>query len=415
MKLVVGIGWASRLVSVSLALVNTRLLVDLAGLQGLAAQAIVASMAPWLMLFNLGLPASTQNLISEWRAQGRALEPLRSTAVRLALAAFFAFVPLAVLAGVAVKHYLLADYPTVATWSIAVACVCFLLVAVSALLTSMLYAEHRGVWPNLMPGIAAILLFAALLTLNHTATHDVNIALAIYFAPGALMALASLRFLDLNWRVGFDRECAEALWKNAKGFLLVAFLGTATLSVDYIILSHTLTHEDLAAYNLNGRMFLVIPVIHAVLLSAAWTPIGDLYATKALAAARRYIWRVVQAGLALALVSGALTVLFAPRLLSMLSGHAVTGSALSLLLLWWTYVTVRAWSDTFYTVLQSFGQTSALRNYLFVQAPVSVGLQLLLGARYGGQGVLVAIILSFVMTCGWYLPWKALRLTAQAA
>lgn len=413
MKRFIGIGWASRLVSVALALVNTRLLVDIAGLQGLAAQAVIASMAPWAMLLNLGLPASTQNLIGDWRARGRALAPLKSTAARLALAALLVFVPVALLAALAMKRLLLADFPAVSTWSVAVACLCFLVTAASSLLTSMLYAEHRVIWPNLAPGVASIVLCGALVAIRSAHLGNVDVAIAIYFVPSALLAFASFRLLELDLTLDFDRECAHALWANARGFLLVSFLGTATLSVDYIILSRILTHEDLAAYNLSGRLFLVIPVIHAVLLAAAWTPIGDLYAKKDLRATRRTIWRVVLAGLTLALASGASTVVFAPWLLTLLSGQAVTHTALSTMLLWWAYVTMRAWSDTFYTVLQSFGLTTALRNYLFVQAPLSVGLQWLLGSLYGGQGVLVAIILSFALTCGWYLPWIALRATTD--
>jgi O-antigen/teichoic acid export membrane protein len=148
-----------------------------------------------------------------------------------------------------------------------------------------------------------------------------------------------------------------------------------------------------------------------VVLGTAWTPISDLYFSGRKQAARwrafRLGWVGVGAGLAwfVVVMAGSSTIF----------GLLTSGKSIELptsfMILWGVLLAVRMWSDSFYTVLQSIGETNILRKYLVCQAFISVVLQWTLGERFGMEGVLVAIILSFALTCVWYLPLKTIVLT----
>jgi hypothetical protein len=158
-------------------------------------------------------------------------------------------------------------------------------------------------------------------------------------------------------------------------------------------------------------MFLVVQAIHAVVLNSAWTPLSDLFFAGKLVDARARAFQLGLTGVLLAAAWSLVVVVGAPffyRVLAPGSGIQVSPVFLGL---WVAYIMMRTWSDSFYIVLQSFGDTAALRGYIVYQAPISIGLQIILGVRFGMEGVLLGIALSFMLTCVWYLPLRTHALT----
>ncbi len=397
-----------------LVIVNTRLLVQLVDTRGFAAHSIIASFATWLALLNLGIPSSVQNLISRWRANHRSLVSLRQVASSLTLICAAVFSPLVLLSAFLVHRYVLVDYSFVSLRALILAFLCMFVGGLGTVYMSMLHAEHRSIWPNFYPAATAVMVFAFLAICRNLAIGDFNFILSAYFLPNALFAVLAFLLLRLRLRVDLEGTLIRQILVAAKGFALLAAMGALTLGLDYTILSRLLPANDVAAYSLTSKMFLVIQAIHAVVLNSSWTPLSDLYFSRQLAAARRRALQLSLIGIALSGFWSLIVVLMAPQLYRLLAPNAVINVPHSLLLLWVGYIVVRVWSDTFYVALQSFGDTSALRKYMLFQAPISVLLQLVLGSRYGMEGLLLGIALSFVLTCAWYLPLRTAALTRVA-
>lgn len=398
-----------------LSLVNTRLLVELTGVAGLAAHSIIVSLTAWLALLNFGVPSGMQNLISERRAQGLSLQTLRDTVTSLTAVGFVAMIPVSIGIAVLTKYYLLAAYPFVATWAVAVACLLLLLSSLGMVFNQMLHAEHRSVWPNVYPSLTALGVSGVLLGLKLVQEGDFNYVLALYFLPSAAVVGLAARQLRLPRRWLLDRDCLAALWQRSRGYLLASSLGTLTLGIDYAILSQLLSEREVATYNLASRFFLVVLTIHAVLLASAWTPMGEMFYRREYLQLKKYVWRLLGVGMSLGTLAGMAILALLPDLVHLLAGPIAPEVPLSLALLWWAYMMVRIWSDSFFTVLQSFGRTDILNRYIPIQALISVLAQVALGSYYGAEGVLLGIMLSFFLTCVWYLPRNGLRLLSAHA
>jgi O-antigen/teichoic acid export membrane protein len=397
-----------------LMIVNTRLLVQLVEMRGLAAHAIIASFITWVALLNFGVPFSVQNLISRFRADGHQLDEIRQTASSITVLLGLAFLPVVLVTAFLVRRYLLADYPFVSFPALAFAFTCLFVGGLGTVYMSMLYAEHRGIWPNVYPAATTFLVFVMLLICKHYAVINFNWILALYFLPNAFFAVLAFNLLGLRLRVHLETALARTIIRDAKGFALIATLGALTLSVDYIILSRILPPTDVATYSLTSKIFLVIQAIHAVVLNSAWTPLSDLFFARKLRAARHRAIQLGALGVTLSVCWSAIVLVAAPHIYRLLAPNSVIQVSSGFLLLWVGYIVIRTWSDSFYIVLQSFGDTKALRRYMFFQAPISIGLQWLLGTRYGMQGILVGVSLSFVLTCAWYLPLRTMAMTRTA-
>jgi hypothetical protein len=65
-------------------------------------------------------------------------------------------------------------------------------------------------------------------------------------------------------------------------------------------------------------------------------------------------------------------------------------------------------------VLMSCDQLRLMNSYIVWQSMIAVGLQWLLGARFGVSGIFIGAALSFLMTASWILPRRVLRIARES-
>ena len=408
---VIAIGWIARAIGIVLIVINTRLLVELVGLEGLAAHAIVSSFTTWLALLNLGIPLGCQKMASQWRSAGKSLNILRETASNATIFLSLALLPLVILGSYLTHTYLLNDYAFISPVALNIAFCSLFFAGMGNVYQSLLHAEHRSVWPNLYPGVTGGSVYILLLALREYGVHDFNIIISTYFLPNLIFTVTMILLLRVRIHFDFDWSVIRTLIKEAKGFALIATMGAITLSTDYLILARLASAEDVAAYSLTSKIFIVAQSVYAVALNSAWTPLSDLYFSGRIKDARSKSLYLGGVGLLFSL-SWSLVILFAyPQILQFLSPRTEVPVSQNMILLWSIYLGLRVWSDSFFVVLQSFGDTAALFRYMIIQAPVSVALQIVLGLIFGMEGILLGITISFVITCAWYLPLRTWTLT----
>lgn len=410
MNLIIAAGWAARAVVLLLSFVNTRLLIDRIGGEGLAAFSIVVSLTPWLALTNLGLPITVQNMISRLRGQQADYYSTRDQAFGSMLLIALAMAPVAILVGWLSHLFLLANYPFVSVGAVIGACLFIYITGQSQLLTQVMYAEHEALWPNVYPAFSSIWTTAALLIANAQGVEDFNLLLVVLSLSNLLMPVHASMKLDMFRRARFEiRETWHQI-RAARDQLLFAVFSSVTLAVDYAVMSRTLEAADIVHYNLVSRLFTVILLVHGVMLSTNWSAVAELLHASESGNARRLVERVLKQGLILGGGLGLMILVAIDPAIRLWTGGKVGDVPFALGLGWCGYVLIRIWTDTYAMALLGYGMASELNRYIPIQACISAVGQYLMGRQFGAVGVVLGLILSFLLTAAWIMPTKFYQL-----
>jgi O-antigen/teichoic acid export membrane protein len=407
-------GWSARIVSAACSLVNTRLLIELMGVDGYAAMTIVLSLMPWFALLTLGLPNAAQNQIAQRRAKALDIHSLKQATVDATCVAVVALLPLALVLALGIQHLLLAGHPGLSFAWVAVLSCALLFNGFSAIFHQVLYATHRAVWPSVAPAVQALLTMAGLgLAIAIGSRHPFWGAAAVAL-PMLVVFWLSAHRVGARPRLAIDWSQLRALVVEGRGFLLFGAAAQLTLACDYIVMAFLLSSDSIVQYNLAAKAFGIILTLHTVLLAASWTPMSDRYFSGQFGPLRQYVRRLLGAGFGLALLIALPLVLFMDDVVALLSGGQAAPLPLALVAGWVVYLCIRVWSDTFATALLSFNELATMNYYVFWQAAISVPAQWALGARFGAAGIVLGIIVSFLATAAWVLPLRFSRLTRPA-
>lgn len=409
----VGIGWSAKLTVIVLTLVNTRLLVDLVGLEGLAAYAIIVSLTTWITLLNFGMPFAIQSLISKYRAEEKEYREIKTTAISLILIMLLGLLPVMLVIGMVAKGLLLSKFPFVTTPAVFAACQLILLAGLTQTLTQILFAEYQALWPNVFPAINSLMVFIGLWALRQTQITDFDLALLASLLPNAVIFGLAL------WKIGqfptltLNRVHVVEIFQIAKGFFLFSILSAGTLAVDYLVMSQLLPAKDIATYNLMSKVFGVILSIHAVLLANAWSKMGDNLHAGRFVEARRRMRLLNIFGLTGGVVAGIATMSSMNWIMPLLVGDKVIAVSTSLMIIWSLYILIRIWSDSFAMGLMSFNKMAVMNTYIPFQALTNIIAQCALGYWLGLMGILLGLILSYMATAVWVLPKYFYKVTSS--
>jgi O-antigen/teichoic acid export membrane protein len=362
----------------------------------------------WFALLNLGIPAAVQNLVSKYRAQGQIYEQLKNTSFSLLA---ILFLPVVLLIGLAAKHWLLDSFQIVNVSTVLAACTLIFISGLGQLFNAVLYAEQRGVWPNVYPAINSIGISICLLILARFNISNFNIVLFIFLIPNLTVFIVSSIQLKAFRKWNLDFKITRIILKDSKGFCLFATLSACTLAVDYFVMSKILQANDIVQYNLSSRIFLTILIINSILLATKWPEMSELMHSGKLKEARSTIQQILKQGLVFGLLSGCAIVLSMNWIISIISGGKVASITLLTSISWLLYILIRIWSDTFAMSLLCIGKTWIFNRYIPIQALISITGQYYLGEKFGLSGIILGLIISFLATAAWILPINFLKIS----
>jgi len=404
-------GWIGRIVSASCGLLNTRLLIDLMGIQNFGSITIVLSLLPWFAFLNLGLPNSVQNAISRMRVASQDVTALKQISVNAAFFIAVALTPAALIFAFLIQHLLLKGHDATQYAWISVICVAMIFNGFSQVFNHVLYGMHRSFWPVVAPAIqAAMTTLALTLAIVLHARNPIWGAVAVALPIMTLFAF-SARLVGARPRLSIDWMHLRGILKEGRGFLVFGLAAQVTLACDYIVMAFLLSNQNIVEYNLVSKIFGVILTLHSVLMATSWTPMSDRYHRGDFVALRRDVKHLLLIGYSLAIGVALPMIIFMSDVTSILSGSRVLTVPFSLVASWFGYIIVRVWSDTFATALLSFNELSTMNGYIFWQAAISLPAQWFLGVEFGSTGIVLGIIISFIVTAAWVLPWKFAELT----
>ncbi|MGS0753441.1 MATE family efflux transporter [Roseateles sp. GG27B] len=400
------LGWIARLTMIFCSLINTRLLIGILEVEGFASFAILMSLAPWLALVNMGLPNAVQNLIARSRAEGNPLDAMQNSAISLALLLGLGLIPVAVLMSIGIQQALLKNHEGMQIMAVVIIVWSMICSGLALVFSQILYAHHRANIPAAAPALQAALTTIALLGVAQC-EGERSILVASALALPVIILFSSLAICASRTGVfRFELSQCGMLIKAGQSFMFFTVISTFSVACDYIVMARLLSSVEVAQYSLVSKCFSVVLSLHAVVLSASWTPMSDLFYKKSFDHMRPMVLRVLGVGFCL-LILACIPIAFGlDSIIGFLSGNIVPGVGFAAAAGAISYLAVRVWTDTFAMVLMSCNQMSTMNAYIVWQSVLAISLQWLLGNWYGVPGIFVGATLSFLITASWILPYR---------
>jgi O-antigen/teichoic acid export membrane protein len=411
--------WGSRIVAACSTIYSLRVLSQSLSAPEYAVFVVIVGLAGWFALADLGLGYAAQNAITGRLAEGRSgAGEVLSAYLMLMLAT-----SLLVLALYVFRHPIAATLfgkllaPERQGGDTFFRSALILVGGASfAMSTKVLYAMHRGYVANAVAAFAPVVGVGLLVLGISSADDKVTYAVVALHGPNALTccALAIQQIARAaRERPSLPRETFQKLAKASGGFLAFNALGAAVLQIDYLVMSQKVGPVEIIQYYTTGKIFSFIAFFNQAVLFATWPTLTALYSTGDLPEIRRHLRRLMllSSGVTLAATTA---VLIAQ---DHLGAFLAPGTALDLrgtVILGFGAVTlIRCLTDPFAIFLQSIGKLTPLIVCAAVQAMLSASLQWVLVDAFSIEGILLALLLSFVLTSAWALPLASRKLLSD--
>lgn len=409
--LVTASAWGNRIITAGVQLVSIRLLLQGLGTEQYAIYLLLVSLAGWYGLLEFGLSASLQNFVAEQRAKAE------SYAAFIQATAVLAFPLLAISVGVLyltaplVAPILLKQSTELSTDEktriFFMSGVLFVGGTVGSIVYKLWYAEQKGYLSNLFPAIASLLSLGGIWLVMSTPLEGKLIwsLLAFNLPPAVLSLLALVRTIGYSKIGNGVFSVLSPLLRRAFKFWVFSFMATATLQIDYLIMSQLLTPQDVVVYSITTRIFGIGYFLFSAVLAALWSSCTELMVQRRWNEVKHIIKRNLTVGLIGMLVFTGVVALSMPWVLKIVTPqNSALHIPMRFILLVGLYQLIVIWVSVFSMVLQS---ASFLRVFLVwtpVQMLVSAIGQWWLAQHYGIYGIVYGLFISYVAVPVWLLP-----------
>ena len=404
--------WISKIVTAVIQIAVIRLMIERVGVDVYAGVALLTGLAGWYALADFGIGNSLLNHISENRAKGLSsdgfiLAGLFLAVVALLMLSVVQFIVAPWLGPVLLKSVVtISDDERIA--SFLVFAQLSLLGVVGGLVYKIWYATQRGYLANVLPALAAVAGYVAVLQVPATeSSYMLLLCVMAIVGPVALLPLPFLlnqAFKTLRQGGSVSRQNVRELSSRAAKFTSLAVMAAVVLQLDYIVISQFLPAADIVVYSVTMKIFSTAFFVYYSVLQAFWPLLTEHIAKGDWPAVRTLVRGILLRGMVFMVVVTLCVLLFERQILALLAPKTSLLISAPVILLVGLYFSVRIWTDTFSTVLSSMSRIGPLLRWVPVQAVISVGLQIYLTPRLGIAGMVIALIVAFLLTVSWVLP-----------
>jgi len=380
-----------------------------------AAYTIAYSLAGWFMLCDCGIGAALQNFISEGRARNKNYDGYLRAALQISLFLVVLFMLLLFLLSPFIQHKIFIKYLHIqeinAVNIIAITGAVVILSAIVNIIYKVYYAFQKGYVSNILPALSMIVSMALIVLVNRYSNvrESILLALLIFTLPQLITALIPFIkvfkgfFADI---FNFNFDVIKELGLRAGKFFGFAIMSAATLQMDYIIMSQHIGPSDITSYNILNRVFMLLMFIQTAVLSAAWPVCSELFHKCEFNLIKSMLKKYILFGFSITLLGSILIYSFSDAIIHILAPETSINPAFIFFALFALYYLIRIWSDTFAMFLQSINALRIFWIYVPFQALISCAGQIYFSSKYGVYGILIGLILSFILTSCWVLPYK---------
>ncbi len=379
---------------------------DYLGMEVYTIFVMLLSLEGWFLLSDFGIGLSLQNFLSEYRVGKKPITPLLQIAY---LQSFLAFC-LCVFLLFFYRDFLSSFAFGIAIPSTPFVCASFLLLlgALGSVGSRVYYAMHKGAIVHIVQGAASLITWVAIYLLITLYTGENKLLYAVFTSMG-IPSLASFvlwlsSFHYLEKKVLWNFHLAAQILRRAKGFWLFSCMACCVLFVDVFVMSRTLPSEEIARYYTLQRVFGVVAFGFTALIQSLWPGCSELMAKGEIEEIRQKMQYYGILGLIVLCAYTLFFVLFGKKIeqLWLGSSHWITPG---IVCLFGIYHMIRIVTDLYAMVLQSHSKLGIFLFLVPIQALISIFAQIFLSKIYGIHGILGGLILSYLLTVTWALPW----------
>jgi O-antigen/teichoic acid export membrane protein len=406
-------GWLGRGTEAVVQLVSITLLLSYLGIENFAIFALLISLTVWFNLLDLGIGPSIQNFLSEAQASQEPPEEVLDQVkiIILFLAAIFLILLLLVhqpLQAILLRGLVSPGHKAPPFLLGLVGCF-FIMTALASVSYRVLYAKHQGYLAQFYQAGARLvsLIGIFILVATYSGTNKLILSLLIWVVPpfllaslamGQLLSALGTRVVKVNW------TSLKTIAKRSLKFGAFTAISTATIHVDYLIMSQTLGAKEITQYNILSKLFNFLLVLYWAMLMAIWPELTERFAKGEWASAKRLI-KIYQGLGGLVIGAGTVGILITlPSLLAWFLPQHNLQIPIHSVLLFGAFCLLRGWCDTYATALMSLNHFRAFWIAMPIQTILSCLGQYFLSQLWGINGILLGLIISFALTATWVLP-----------
>jgi Membrane protein involved in the export of O-antigen and teichoic acid len=407
--------WGSRIVSASIQIISIRVLLTYLGEERYAVYVIAYSLSAWFSLCDCGIGMALQNFISESRAKNQSYDKYLKSTLQLITVLFFIFAVILFFVSPIAQNKLFEKFDSILELQkinlIAIIGCILIATALVNIVYRVYYALQKGYVSNILPAFSMIISMIAIVLLNryYPVRGSILAALIVFTIPQLIVAFFPFIKIFKKFFSGIfiaDSETLKKLALRSAKFWGFAIMSAATLQIDYIIMSQTVSPEGITTYNIFNRFFLLILFIHSAVLAAAWPLCTELFNKGSYGQIKSMIMKYTLFGIGITISGALLIFIFSDFIIKTLAPETSLNPPNIIFILFGVYFLLRVWSDTFAMFLQSINALRIFWIYIPFQAIISISAQYFLSLKYGITGILAGLILSFAITAAIVLPYK---------
>lgn len=407
--------WITRVITSLTSLLSVRLILNTLGVDTFAAYTILTSILGWLMLADLGISQSLQNYISKARASNKNYEHVIIWSTKYVLFFLALILLLSIAFSSPASSALLIQFTSIdhpeKRWSFILIIVLGLMTTAGNTIFRVWYAEQIGYRSNIVTALASILSLGIIFLVSVINTpNKLILAILASCAPLALLSF-SLLILRLKERQYFTAaaDYQKQILKNARGFSIFNLVATATISVDLLVLSQYANPDQIATYSIASKLYSLVGFVFVSALQAFWPVSAEAIHTGNWLKTRSFTKKYLLFSIPMVCIFSAVFLIYNKQISVIFGLTQYNFISRDIVLLFCILYVVRAWTDVFAVLLQSFNDMNSLIVFSATQASFSFFLQLILVPKYGIHGTLAALTVAWMSTTAWALPLRVLK------
>ena len=408
-------GWVNRGLSIILQLATINILLGDLTKEEYAAFVLVTSANSWFQIIDLGFGTSLQNYITktnsdsdrDWKST-TVVQILILGFVLICILFLFLLTPLiADIVFVKIPTGAVSNKSTLLLTAFSLACIS----GGCSIVLKVFQGQHKGYIANLIPCISSTLSLIGMFSVKWSQFENKLLLYTLIFQAPTAIVLSVVFYKQIvseKWRLINHSDFLsriKLLSPNAISAFLFALLSLLTLQVDYFIASQTLNANEIYSYSIISKVFAVPQVVFNAVLFAVWPTLTDAAFKADWVLFKSKVKSVINFGVVLVVGFSCLLPVVSTKIKQILNVDGEINFTPNLIIVVAVYQIVRIWTDTFAMALQSLGIYRPFWFLVPFQASVSILLQWKMSEILGVLGLYVGLIIGFLLTVSWGLPF----------
>ena len=406
------VAWFSRGMQALLQVMILSIVSQLLGVDDYTVYILITSLLCWFLLADLGLGFSLQNKISSLKSRGKSYKEFIATILFIGSILIIIFGVLTWIVSNSLASYYLSNFSIDSDYTqiFFISVLLMICVGVFGMVYKIWYALEKGYWSSIVPAISVLISYLFLLWLQKNEEQSLEIILLAYFGPLAFMPMVFYAYFlfKLRSKISFKNIDIEIILKKSKEFLFFGLMALLVLNVDFFIASQVLSSEEVIQYHILLKIFSLALFIYSAFLMAIWPVLSEKISSKEnYHVIEGMVRKSLPVGMLFMIIFTGFIVVFGEYIYRYLIRNIEVNISPVLVVSFGLYFLIRVWTDTFAMILQAGNNLKPLLTIVPIQAFVSVSLQIFLSMKYGVYGLLMGLIISFLCTVFWYLPYSS--------